>query len=145
MSNIGQAKIIWVLALGGFIPFAVLAIATAADTNLIAGVRSLDAFLIWSLVILSFLGGIRWGMALQESPVNLAVVSASVVPCIIGWFSLALPEAGALVVLLVLYAFHGYWDVRSLGGSTLSWFAPIRATLTVLVCAAHGLVLFSLY
>ena len=144
MINTMSRKIVWALALGGFIPFGGLAIVATTNTILFPGVSAVIAFLIWSLVILSFLGGIRWGLALNKEPLDLWAICISVIPCIIGWFSLLLPVFWTVVVLAVLYLLHGYWDVRSLQGEPQSWFASVRTTLTVLVSAAHVLVLVSL-
>lgn len=132
---------LWALALGGYIPFAFLAVSAAMDLTLPFGVSAVAAFLVWSLVILTFLGGIRWGMALTQEPLDLSSIILSVVPCIIGWFALVLEPQWTVTVLAGLFLLHGIWDVRALRSTTLGWFAPIRLTLTFLVFAAHFLVL----
>lgn len=144
MSRHHPTKIVWVLALGGFIPFAFLAFAVFMRVELVESISALSAFTIWSLTILSFLGGIRWGLAFRESPVNINVAALSVVPCIIGWFSLALSPLVTTSVLLLLYLFHGVWDVTWLRNGPLAWFAPVRATLTSLVCLSHIVVILGL-
>jgi len=141
MANKSQLRWIWVLALAGYIPFMTLAVLSFLGLDLPLPLRLTTYFLIWSLAILTFLGGIRWGIALTQAPIDTRLITLSIVPCIIGWFAIFMPEGVAVLVLGILFALHGVWDVISLRKSDLSWFAPVRLTLTVLVCLAHGLVL----
>lgn len=137
MQDNGTTNVFWILALGGFIPFAALTAAAyqGLDTGLAFGVATLFQF--WSLAILSFLGGIRWGIAITAEPVGMRIAIASVVPCIIGWFSLALSQPASVLVLGFLFLAHGLWDVRAFAKTQLAWFAPIRMVLTGLVFVAH--------
>ncbi|MEM9278619.1 MAG: DUF3429 domain-containing protein [Pseudomonadota bacterium] len=135
-------KLAWGLALGGFIPFGGLAVAAFAKANLGLSLSAQEFFILWSLVILSFLGGIRWGMAVTAEPLDATNLALSVIPCILGWFSLLLSDFITVAALLVLYALHGWWDYTHL--SAKPWFARIRLVLTALVVGAHILVLAGL-
>ncbi len=88
----------------------------------------------YGAIILSFLGGIRWGAALNEpgrqSPTTLA---QSVVPALAAWVCTLLPSPWSFVAMAVSFAVQGVWDVAAIraGRITTAWFAPLRLVLTV--------------
>ena len=133
----------WLLSLAGYLPFLVLAIGMVlSGRNGVWFVLFADAFKTWSAIILSFLGGIRWGMALRETQVSVSRLIFSVAGAIAGWISLFLPDALCLMVLLVAYCGQGAWDSFSIhAGQAPAWFARLRITLTLLVAASHALAL----
>ena len=137
----------WLLSLAGFLPFLVLAIGMVlSGRNGVWFVLFADAFKTWSAIILSFLGGIRWGMALRETQVSVSRLIFSVAGAIAGWISLFLPDALCLMVLLVAYCGQGAWDSFSIhAGQAPAWFARLRITLTLLVAASHALALVALF
>ncbi len=146
MQTIKTATLAWGLSLAGFIPFGFLAIAL-----LVLGPGSgffaslFDIFKIWSALILSFLGGIRWGFAIANEPFENRNLLLSVVPSILAWFVLLLPDAYCILALLLLFSLHGAWDSFYINeGKVAPWFGKIRITLTFLVVAAHVVVLFAI-
>ena len=142
-----HVKLVWALSLAGLIPFAL-----AAITLLVLGKNNglflsyFDLFKTWSAVILSFLGGIRWGVALAKSPIDQRDIVFSIAPAILGWMALQLSDAYCVMVLLLLFCLQGAWDsLSSNAGKLPEWFAPIRITLTFLVASAHLLVILALF
>ena len=135
----------WLLSIGGFLPFALIAAALFLIGDLhVAYPFLFDIFKIWSAVILSFLGGIRWGLAIAYAPGETRNLVLSVLPSIFGWFAILLPNAYTLLVLIVLYCAQGAWDNFYAGsGRVQPWFGPLRVVLTLLVVSAHIVVLFS--
>ncbi|MDJ0614119.1 MAG: DUF3429 domain-containing protein [Rhizobiaceae bacterium] len=132
-------QLAWFLSLGGFIPFGAIAVVL-----LVLGKSSpvfapiLDIFKVWSVIILSFLGGIRWGFAIANRPFDTNSLWLSVVGSILGWFALLLPDLYALIALLVLFCAHGAWDSFFINtGKAPPWFGSIRIVLTFLVATAH--------
>lgn len=129
-----------VLGLLGFIPFfappAVLALgpiewAAFADR----------AFTIYAAVILSFLGGARWGLEIArapESPNSLRLIG-TMLPSIAAWATALAPgiEDWRAQIFAGLYAAQYVWD-RSSGPSGLApaWYPLLRGILTVGVLAA---------
>ena len=69
------------------------------------------AFVTYSAVILSFLGGIHWGVALSRpewsSPVRLCLC---MLPSLLGWLALLLPMTGTLILLIGSYLIWWGWD-----------------------------------
>lgn len=94
----------------------------------------------YAALIASFLGGIRWGLALQrEAPAAIAnrLLWVSVIPCLIGWAALALPRPYDNLVLLGLFLWLVMIDVRLvLRGLAPRWFGMLRIGLTALVLAS---------
>ena len=136
----------WLLSLGGFLPFLFLAI-----TLLIIGNGSplfeliFELFKIWSVIILAFIAGIRWGFAIAYPPFDLNSLLLSVIPAIMVMFSLLLPDIYTIFLLLLLYSAHGAWDsFFASSGKSPPWFGTIRMTLTFLVVAAHIIVAFAI-
>ena len=92
---------------------------------------------VYGAVILSFLGGARWGLAVREPAPNVVVVSLAMLPSLAALALLLLPasmrevQLGGLAVLLVL---HWIWDVRAPG--LPDWYAGLRNLLTLGAVAA---------
>ncbi len=145
-NEIATRNLAWALSLGGFIPFGALSVFmffAGPETPLFG--PFLDIFIIWSVLILSFLGGIRWGLAIAYPPFDRRSLFLSVVPSIIGWFAVLLPDTYTVLVLLVLFCAHGAWDSFFVNaGNAPPWFGSIRITLTLLVAGAHIIVAIAL-
>ncbi len=139
-------KLAWFLSLAGFIPFGVIAIILfIVGSSHPLFEATLDIFKVWSVIILSFLGGIRWGFAISNQPFEITNLWLSVAGSILAWFALLLPDTYALLVLLVLFCAHGAWDSFYINaGKAPPWFGSIRITLTFLVAAAHILVVLAI-
>lgn len=86
----------------------------------------------YAAVVLSYLGGIRWGITLAEpgedAPNTFAL---SVLPALGGWAALFVPPPYSFVLLAVAFAAHGAWDTLSAQqGRIPDWFARLRMQLT---------------
>lgn len=138
----------WMLGLAGLIPF----VATVAATWLAPiawQVVAVRAFLAYAAVILSFLGGVQWGMAMcrehpGEAPFRARMLLA-MVPSLLAWPALLLhPLTGAWVLAagFLLVRFH---EVSRDGRTQLpDWYQSLRTLLTLVVLACHGLVIWRL-
>lgn len=127
------------LGLAGALPFAagmiVYALGGVAVLTPDLALRSTVAY---GAVILSFLGGVRWGIALliQNPDVRDARFALSVLPSLLGWVAVLLPAFPALVMLAVAFAAQGAWDVGDAeDDGAPPWFAHLRTMLTALVCS----------
>jgi len=82
-------------------------------------------------LILSFLGGARWGMAVIEDRPRGAVVTLAMIPTLVGLALLMLPpsaQTAKLVGLAAALGMHLVWDLCSPG--LPSWYPSLRILLT---------------
>jgi hypothetical protein len=84
------ARTAWLLGLAGLIPFAAASATRAAGPPELAG-PALLALLAYAAVILSFLGGVRWGAELSAERPSPAVIALSVLPSLAAWTLLVAP------------------------------------------------------
>lgn len=137
----------WFLSLTGFLPFAFLALSLffLSDDSAYRPLAT-DALKTYGAVILSFLGGARWGVAVR-SPINEKTVKTlflSVVPSLAGWFSLYFVPPVTFAVLALAFAAQGAWDsFAGEKGIYPAWFAKLRIVLTLLVTTSMILAIFA--
>ena len=125
------------LGYAGVIPF-ITAVILMGSTGPELKQVALDAFLVYGAVILSFLGGIRWGAAATaKSDKNHALI-VSVLPSL--WAAVCLllpsPEASAWA-LMTGFMLMGLADWFYPGLGVASWMRPLRIRLTALVILFH--------
>jgi hypothetical protein len=140
------------LSLAGFLPFAglTLLLFTAAPSSATVSLV-LAALIGYGAVILSFLGGIRWGATLGErnSSAQALALSVSIIPAIVGWAAVLLLSArgqafAPLSLLIAGFVTQGLWDlVGARSGALPQWFARLRLplTLAVTVCLIAAAIL----
>jgi hypothetical protein len=147
MSRLIVPKTPWLLGLAGLIPFAALAVgAWLAPAPF--GAVSVTGFYLYAAVILSFLGGARWGFELAARPEfpSPAVLVFSNLPALVAWLGVMLqltqPVAG-LGLLAGGLAFMWVWDGLSAGPGQRQlplWYPALRSVLTLVVLACCGAV-----
>ena len=133
----GAVRLGW----AGVLPFIALALACwwpeARDA-------ATAAFLAYGALILSFLGGARWGRAMAAGA-GTGQFALSVVPSLWAWLAwLWLPHVPALCLLASGFALVAWWD---LGGDALAApgsFRRLRRGLSLAVLACHGVALAGL-
>lgn len=82
-------------------------------------------------LILSFLGGARWGVAVAEDRPRRGAVTLAMLPTLVGLALLMLPPQAQTVKLAGLalaLTVHLVWDLRSPG--LPSWYPALRILLT---------------
>ena len=97
----------------------------------------------YSAVILSFLGGVRWGAAMghdevETAPRSVEVVNAltvelviAVLPALIAWGALLLPVVPALALLAFSFVVLGLADrIAAQDGRLPAWYGRLRLWLT---------------
>lgn len=96
----------------------------------------LDLFVIYGGVILSFLGGIRWGVRLPAP--DWRHLGMSVMPSLIAVGCLLLDREHALPMLALAFAVVGLFDVtRGTHALWPAWFKRLRLHLTLAVVSLH--------
>ena len=122
------------LGLLGLIPFWALAVGLAQTGLRPWDMAALDSALVtYAAVILSFLGGIRWGLAVARSERQDAALHyiISVVPSLAAWMLLVLPEPLRLSCLGGLALLLAPIDRRLVpAGYAPPWFGQLRLILS---------------
>ena len=124
------SRLAWALGIAGLFPFvagAALQWLSPPGWRMLAA----SALLTYGAVIVSFLGGIHWGLAMRTAtPANARLVWG-VIPSLLGWLAILLDAPwGHVVLTLSLLACLAVDSVvyRHMG---LAAWLPLRAVLTV--------------
>ena len=119
------------LGLGGLIPFWVLAFSRVSGVDFGITPASISlALATYAATILAFLGGIRWGVAMRD-PAGIDYAIA-VVPQLIGWAALAVPDPWRLFLLgLVVLALGPIDRNLVIRGLAPPWFGRLRLILSL--------------
>ena len=118
-----------VYGLLGLIPFLappLVALVTPAH----AGILGLVA-LVYGALILSFLGGARWGQEVARPQPRAVVITLAMLPTLAGFGLLLatnLDRPRQLLALAALLALHFFWDAASAG--LPGWYPRLRLMLT---------------
>jgi hypothetical protein len=103
------------------------------------------SILAYGAVVLSFMGGIHWGIAFGLERGAAGVMVASVVPALLGWAALLMPPVlGLLTLIAGFLGIHLYDRMAITAGRAPAWYRVLRSPLTVavtviLVAALAGL------
>jgi len=131
----------WLGALGA-IPFVFLALA-GPFIEASFQERANFGLAAYGAVILSFLGGIHWGLAIadassvQSNGATFARLGISVVPSLVGWGVLLLSRPIGLLVLAAAFSVLLLVDLHaSRKAQTPAWYPKLRWPLTVVVAAS---------
>lgn len=98
-----------------------------------------EAFLAYGAIILSFLGGARWGRAMAGGA-GTGQFAASVIPSLWGWLAwLLLPPVPGICLLAGGFALVAWWDGRRDALAAPASFRRLRRGLSAAVLACHAL------
>ena len=124
----------------GLLPF-VLGAALVWVVNAEAHPYATLALSAFAAVVVSFLGGIHWGLAI-DSPSREdngrfpARIALSVMPSLAGWVALLVPETFGLFILATAVAAMLWVDIwATRAGYAPSWYPKLRIPLTCVVLA----------
>ena len=140
------AASLW-LGLAGLIPFIALGTASIV-TDEAQSAQAANALAAYGAVILSFLGGIHWGLAIAgfgpgssgtqaRKGVSWRRLIVSVLPSLVGWVALLLPPASGLLMLAAGFVSMLALDWQATRAAEApSWYPRLRWPLTgaVIVC-----------
>lgn len=137
------------LGFAGLIPFVGLAVLALANPS--SAAEAQRGAILYGGVILSFMGGCRWGFAcagLGDGP-RFEPLAVSVLPALLAWMGLWLsPEAGAgWTTIMLIGGFAALYadDVRAQAkGAAPAWWSSLRLPLTIGATASLALVGVSL-
>lgn len=121
------------LGLAGLIPFVAGAVAVWVSLPLLTPERGHQLVVSYGAIILSFLGGIRWGTAIGLVSVRRQAFEfpASVLGSLAALIALFAPPIPALTLLITGFLMQALWDVTSVESGRLPlWFGKLRMLLT---------------
>jgi hypothetical protein len=142
-------RLAWVFALAGALIVVALTAGLLSSESRIR-IPAITALVTFAAVVLSYLGGIEAGLALNDRGSDEATraitLSASVLPCLAAWGVLWLPStpwqlAGAIAMFLLTWA-ADLWLARR--GLVPSWFVDLRTAATALVAVTLAVALYLL-
>jgi hypothetical protein len=135
------------LGWAGVIPFAGLAIMSLAGGGDWSGLdqfRALYALVTYGMIILSFMGGVQWGLEMSRPDGNGAAgFVASVVPALIAFAASFVSVYAALLILAAGFVILlGYDRARIRAGIGPIWYGALRLQLStaVVICLAAAAV-----
>lgn len=133
-----------VLGYAGVLPFlAPIVVVGLAGADLEA--QAVRAFVSYGAVILSFLGGIRWGLVSRLQPVPAMSLVLAVLPSLWAFGLLAGFEGRAACWgLLAGFLAMGVADWRQPAQGSAKWMMSLRAQLTLAVIACHAVMILML-
>ncbi|MHB8570911.1 MAG: DUF3429 domain-containing protein [Metallibacterium sp.] len=127
-------RVAWALSLAGLLPLlAALIYAASPATHWLAGAI---VFELYAAVILSFLGGMRWGRALAMGEGSARMVEA-VIPSLLGFAALLLVPVWVPLAVAVTGIGFAIWLRRDAGDA--AWAADFRRLRLVISLAVLGL------
>jgi glutaredoxin len=93
-----------------------------------------DQFVAYGAVILSFVGAVHWGLALNSGGTSTMRMSMSILPALLAWAALLLPAAAAAWLLLAGFLMLRAWEASPVVSVTLpAWYRGLRTRLTAAV------------
>ena len=133
------------LGYAGILPFAALALihAVAGGSSQEIAVRG---FLAYGAVILSFIGGIRWGVATRSTNDLTTTLPMSVVPSLWAFVFLMWPGGITSIAAMMLgFILMGIADWLIPGPGSAAWMRLLRIRLSLGVFACHVFMIVSIY
>ncbi len=117
----------------GLIPFVVCAAAPYVLDPYWASMASLGLWA-YGAVILSFLGGVQWGLAVAQNDARLSRLGLSVLPSLIAWPAVWFGGTTGFLLLALGFGFALALDsVATVRGWAPVWYPRLRAPLTITV------------
>ncbi len=127
------SRIVTLAAIFGLLPF-IFALIVTFNPSLLPVEQAIfeRAVIGFGVLILSFLGGVRWGLRLQGGAGSDLTFIVGMLGSAAGFFILLMPYNFGLIILTIGFALQGAWDVWSSG--VPEFYARLRASMTWLVC-----------
>ena len=136
-SNGIPALALW-LGVSGLLPFVVVACLSFFGAP-VSSATAVYALIAYGAVILSFLGGVHWGVALTRGQTNGPASQAvwyliSVAPSLVAWLALLLAPVPGLLILAVSFLVMIMVDVHAARVEQVPiWYPRLRVRLSAVV------------
>ena len=117
-----------ILGLAGLLPFWLPVLLLLVPE--IPAASLVQAQKLYAAVILSFLGGVHWGMTVADTRLSTWMrIGWSVTPSLMGWIGAMLPGLLAFTVLVLGFAIAAAVDLIVFSGQAL-WYRRLRLVLS---------------
>ena len=128
--------IAWGLAIAGLIPFVGCAVMVLTQGQ--AGQLWVEPLGAYGAIILSFLGGARWGRAMSEPEPKARTLVFSNLPAVAAWLTFLppVPNEVQLLTLIFGFVFMLFWDY----GDAPPWYRNLRIVATMGAVLSLGVV-----
>jgi hypothetical protein len=120
------------LMASGALPFVSAAIMAFFNFGDVRGFQADQIAVAYGAIILSFLGGIRWGDAIAKG--RAATLFISVLPSLAGFGALLFNTFMGTIILIAGFAAQAIWDFIA-PGSLPDWFIRLRMLISAIVIA----------
>ena len=100
--------------------------------------------LAFGCLIAAFLGGVRWGAAMQNNVANHLPrqLIIAIMPTLMALIPFMLPLPQAFTLLIVLFVAQGVLDLTAVQQTRLvDWYAPLRILLTIIAALSMASIL----
>ena len=142
-------RLAWLLAITGTLIFGVMT-AFLFTTETHVRIPAIAAIVTFAAVVISYLGGIEFGLALHEEGSNertrALAISMSALPSLASWGVFWLPspqqQIGVAIGLFLMVWVADLYLARR--GLIPSWFVDLRTAVTVIACAILGVAFYLL-
>ncbi len=125
------------LGVAGVLPFAACAVNLHIGWPLFNGF-AVQIFIVYSAVVLSFMGGIRWGLAARHATATTGDYVLAVMPSLIAVAAVLLPRPAWQVLMLATgFAAIGALDHWRPAAGMPDWLRALHLQLTTLVLLTH--------
>ena len=135
------------LGYAGLIPFVIFSAGSWTALPYISD--STQILIAYAAIILSFMGAIHWGIAISNADKHRSKsLVVSIVPALVAWLALLLPEIFALAILFVGFILLITYDLAVAKSQVLpDWYISMRIRLTLIVtlCLITALIASALY
>lgn len=121
------------LGLAGLLPFLFALVAAFAAPVFLQPI-AFYAATIYGFIILSFLGGVHWGRALERRGAGSYLIA--VIPALVAFLAAFLPRPWTLALLSAGFIVLGIYDAALFSRLGPRWYARLRIVLTVVVALA---------
>ncbi|MGL4404916.1 MAG: DUF3429 domain-containing protein [Notoacmeibacter sp.] len=126
-------KMAFLLMASGALPFVGAAAIAFFDIGDVRGFQADQIAVAYGAVILSFLGGIRWGNAINQG--KSAILFLSVVPSLAGFLALLTNNFIGTIILIAGFTAQAIWDFLA-QANLPNWFIRLRLVISAIVIAS---------
>ena len=124
------------LTMGGLIPFIFLSLGIWFFNDVLKSI-ALYYLLNYSVIIITFLGAIYWGVAMEKGEKNFKPYVISIIPALLCWFVfMGFFSNYILILIFFIFAFFSMYlvDVKNVRSNFFpTWYLPLRKIVSVIV------------